>query len=107
LKKAAAKFTIKFKEKKMTKMKTTIGFLIIALMAGISVLILPQADYAQTPTAKQTDCQAKHEDDDDDDGEEKANQSKYAKEAKITMAEAQTIALNRVPGTILEGELEK
>ncbi len=91
----------------MTKMKTTIGFLIIALMAGIGVLILPQADYAQTPTAKQTDCQAKHEDDDDDDGEEKANQSKYAKEAKITMAEAQTIALNRVPGTILEGELEK
>ena len=85
----------------MIKLKTVIGFLIIALMAGISVLVLPQTGFAQTG------CQAKIEDRDEDDAAEKANQPKYAKEAKITMAEAKTIALKRVPGTILDGELEK
>lgn len=74
-------------------------------MAGISFLILPQPGFAQT--SNQTDCQAKHEDEDADDANEKANQSKYAKEAKITMAEAKAIALKRVPGKILDGELEK
>ncbi len=87
------------------KIKTTIGFLVVALMPGISIFVLPQAGFAQT--SNQAGCQAKHEDNDADDAAEKANQSKYAKEAKITMAEAKAIALKRVPGTVLDGELEK
>lgn len=92
----------------MTKIKTVIGFLIVALMVSISVLILPQISSAQTTneTPNQTGCKVEDEDDDDD-ADEKANQSKYAKEAKITMAEARAVALKRVPGTILEEELEK
>jgi len=92
----------------MTKIKTVIGFLIVALMVSISVLILPQISSAQTTneTPNQTGCKVQDEKDDDD-ADEKGNQSKYAKEAKITMAEARAVALKRVPGTILEEELEK
>lgn len=91
----------------MTKIKTVIGFLIVALMVSISVLILPQVSSAQTTKDNQTGCKVQNENDDDDDADEKANQSEYAKEAKITMAEARATALKRVPGTILDEELEK
>lgn len=46
-------------------------------------------------------------DDDDDDKNHQANIKKYAKQAKITMAQAKEIALKRIPGgTILEEDLE-
>ncbi len=94
----------------MTKIKTAIGFLILALMVSIGVLILPQVNYAQTTNDNknnnQTGCKVEAEDDDDD-ADEKADQSKYAAEAKITMTEARAIALKRIPGTILDEELEK
>ena len=92
----------------MTKIKTVNGFLIVALMVAIGVLILPVMGSAQTTNGNQTGCNAKVEDENDaDDANEKTNQSKYAKEAKITMAEARAIALKKVPGTILEEDLEK
>ncbi len=92
----------------MTKIKTVIGFLIVALMVSIGVLILPAVSSAQTTneTPNQTGCKVENEKDDND-ADEKANQSKYAKEAKITMTEARAVALKRVPGTIFEEELEK
>ena len=90
----------------MTKIKLVIEFLIVAMMVSISVLILPQVSSAQTTKDTQSGCKVQNEDDDDD-ADEKANQSEYAKEAKITMAEARAVALKRVPGTILEEELEK
>jgi len=90
----------------MTKIKLVIEFLIVAMMVSISVLILPQVSSAQTTKDTQSGCKVQNEDDDDD-ADEKANQSEYAKEAKITMAEARATALKRVPGTILEEELEK
>lgn len=54
----------------------------------------------------------RNKEDDDDDKDEspevkKANMAKYAKEAKITLIEARAIALKRVPGTIIEEDLEK
>lgn len=47
------------------------------------------------------------EDDDESPEVKKANMAKYAKEAKITLKEARAIALKRVPGTIIEEDLEK
>lgn len=94
----------------MTKTKTVIEFLIVALMVGISVLVLPQIGSAQAArankTPNQTGCKAKVEDEDANDTDKKEKKSKYAKEAKISMAEARAAALKRVPGTILEEDLE-
>lgn len=92
----------------MAKIKTGNGFLIFALMIAIGALSSPVISSAQTTSGNQTGCNAKVEDENDaDDANEKANQPKYAKEAKITMAEARAIALKKVPGTILEEDLEK
>lgn len=49
-----------------------------------------------------TSVSAQKKDDDD-----KPVSAKLAKKAKITMEQAREIALKRVPGTIIEGELEK
>ena len=92
----------------MTKTNTINGFLLVVLMVAIGVLILPAVSTAQATNGKQTGCKAKVESENDaDDADKKANESKYAKEAKITMAEAKAIALKKVPGTILEEDLEK
>jgi uncharacterized membrane protein YkoI len=49
-----------------------------------------------------TNVSAQKKDDDD-----KPVSPKLAKKAKITMEAAREIALKRIPGTVLEGELEK
>ena len=48
-------------------------------------------------------------DDDDEESEavKKANFEKYSKQAKITMQQAEAIALQKVPGTIIDRDLEK
>ncbi len=92
----------------MTKVKTVIGFLIVALMVGIGILILPEVSYAQatinSATSVQTECKLEKEDDDDDD---KADQAKLVKQAQITMEQARAAALGRVAGTVLKEEIEK
>ena len=45
-------------------------------------------------------------DDEESEASKKANQEKYAKQAKITMQQAKEIALKKVPGTIVEEDLE-
>ena len=78
----------------MTKIKRVNGLLIVALMVAVGVLILPAVSYAQTTNGNQAGCQAKVEDDNDaDDTNKKANQSKYAREAKLTIIEARAVAL--------------
>lgn len=49
----------------------------------------------------------KDDDDEESEASQKANQEKYAKQAKITMEQAKEIALKRLPGTITDQELEK
>lgn len=49
----------------------------------------------------------KDDDDEESDASQKANQEKYAKEAKITMNQAKEIALKRIAGTVTDQELEK
>ena len=47
------------------------------------------------------------EEGEENEADEQAEQAALAKEAKITREQAEAIALKKVPGTILEGELEK
>jgi uncharacterized membrane protein YkoI len=73
-------------------------------------IVSVQEENAQQEAAeKRQDKQAsdKQDDDEESDASQKANQAKYAREAKITMAQAKEIALKRVPGTITDQELEK
>jgi len=49
----------------------------------------------------------KDDDDEESDASQKANQAKYAKQARITMDEAKAIALKEKNGTITDAELEK
>lgn len=73
------------------------------------IVSVQEEDAQQEAAEKQQDKQAsdKRDDDEESDASQKANQAKYAREAKITMAQAKEIALKRVPGTITDQELEK
>jgi uncharacterized membrane protein YkoI len=73
------------------------------------VINMEKETAAQEAAEKHKDKAKQKTDDDDDESEasQKANQAKYAKEAKITMEEAKAIALKEKPGTITDQELEK
>jgi uncharacterized membrane protein YkoI len=74
------------------------------------VINMEKETAAQEAAEKHKDkAKQKTEDDDDEESEasQKANQAKYAKEAKITMDAAKAIALREKPGTITDQELEK
>jgi uncharacterized membrane protein YkoI len=74
------------------------------------VINMEKETAAQEAAEKHKDkAKQKTEDDDDEesDASQKANQAKYAKEAKITMDAAKAIALREKPGTITDQELEK
>lgn len=74
-------------------------------------IVSVQEENAQQEAAeKQQDKQKaidKEDDDEESEASQKANQAKYAREAKITMEQAKEIALKRVAGTITDQELEK
>lgn len=88
----------------MTKIKTFLGFLIVALAIGICIGSLPLIANAQTDKDKKEKNQERE--DDDNDADEKVSPEE-AKQAKISMEEAKAIALKRVDGSILDEELEK
>lgn len=85
----------------MKKVRTMIWLLSIALGLGINILSLPQAINAQTGKENKQACAG----DDKDDGEKLSPEE--AKQAKITMEAARTIAINRVNGQVVEEDLEK
>jgi uncharacterized membrane protein YkoI len=88
----------------MKTLKAALWLLVLALGLGAAIISLPQrADARNT-------CQVEAYDDDDDgedqdDDEELSAEDK--KKVKITLEQAKAIALKRVPGTILDAELEK
>lgn len=88
----------------MRETKPAIWILMFVLGLGISVLSQPQASYAQTE--KENKERKQEREDDDNDKDEKLS-AKDRKKAKITLEEARAIALKRVPGTVVEEELEK
>lgn len=88
----------------MMTIKSLIWFFVIALGLGVTVLSLPRDVNAQTDSTKKEKKQERE--DDDNDKDEKLT-AKDRKKAKITLEEARVIALKRVPGTVVEEELEK
>lgn len=62
----------------------------------------------QKPNEKDKKIQKEKDDDDDDDKYDTPEmQKELAKEAKISLEEARQTALARVPGTVIESELDK
>jgi uncharacterized membrane protein YkoI len=70
-------------------------------------IINVEKEDAQKEDAEKKQDNKKDDDDEESDASQKANQAKYAKQAKITMDEAKAIALKEKSGTITDQELEK
>lgn len=66
-----------------------------------------QKEAAEKQKEKSSRSSQKDDDDEESDASQKANQEKYAKQARITMDEAKAIALKEKNGTITDQELEK
>ncbi len=79
-----------------------IWLLVFALGLGISVLSLPQTANAQTDKDKK---ERKQEIEDNDDDEKLSDEDKRA--VKLSIDDARKIALERVPGSVIDEELEK
>ncbi|HEY0429950.1 MAG TPA: PepSY domain-containing protein [Pyrinomonadaceae bacterium] len=71
-----------------------------------NVINVEKENAANEAAEKKADSK-KDDDDEESDASQKANQAKYAKQAKITMDEAKAIALKEKNGTITDQELEK
>jgi uncharacterized membrane protein YkoI len=90
--------------------RTAEGITEVWVDAKSGEVINMENETAAHEAAEQHKDKAKQKTDDDDEESEasqKANQAKYAKEAKITMDEAKAIALREKAGTITDQELEK
>lgn len=90
----------------MKKNKTHTLLMIFTLVLGIGVFGSIQTVNAQQ-TKPKTEKKQKQDDDDDEKEPTPAEQAKLAKKAKITKEEAQAIALKKVPGEVIESEIEK
>jgi uncharacterized membrane protein YkoI len=93
----------------MKKNRTFSLFILFALIIGFGILTSVRRVAAQQPKPK-AEKEEKHKDDDDDGDEHEpsaAEQAEMAKKAKITKEQATAIALKRVPGEVLETEIEK
>ena len=84
------------------------------LMVFLALIILTAVNAGvgnaqnQKPNEKDKKVQKEKDDDDDDDKYDTPEmQKEFAKEAKISLEEARRIALARVPGTVIESELDK
>jgi peptidase YpeB-like protein len=86
----------------MKRNKAMIWLFAMALALGIGIFSMPQPVNAQTDKCPKVNQQ---ENDDKDDDEKLSPDD--TKKVKIAMAEARTIALGRVAGTVIEEELEK
>ena len=76
------------------------------------IVSVEEEDAEKEATEKNEDKMAgeKHHDDDDEDESheaKKANIAEYSKQAKTTLEQAKTIALQRIPGAITDEDLEK
>ena len=79
-------------------------FLALILFAGATTGEI----YAQDQTPKDKKTEKQDDDDDDDDKYESPEmQKKLAKKARISKKEAKRIALERVPGRVIESEIDK
>jgi uncharacterized membrane protein YkoI len=90
----------------MTLDKIAITFLALIILFGINAGAVNAQN--QKPNDKDKKVQKEKDDDDDDDKLDSPEmQKELAKEAKISLEEARQKALARVPGTVIESELDK
>ena len=78
-------------------------FLALILFAGASTSVVN----AQNQNRDDKKVEKEKDDDDDDEYDSPEMQKELAKEAKISLEEARQTALARVPGTVIESELDK
>lgn len=87
--------------------------LCVALCATFAIVSTAAAFSPEKQATQNSNRQAQKEkadrDDEEDDDESEAaeKQAKLSKQARITMERAREIALQRAPGTVEEGELER
>lgn len=84
--------------------------LVIALAFGISFVVLPQCIAAQDDKQKPpAESKEKKQDLDDDEGDEDDDRvtREEAQSVKVPLESARAIALAKIPGTVLDEELEK
>lgn len=88
--------------------KTHSLFIMFALIFSIGFFGSVQNVNAQQSKIKEKEKEKHHSDkkDDDNDDLSPAEQAKLAKKAKITKEQAQATALQRVPGKVVETEIE-
>jgi uncharacterized membrane protein YkoI len=95
------------KENIMKIIKLNSFLLFLGLVLGIGVFGTAQNVNAQNKDDKKVEKHDKDDDDGDDIYDSPEMQKKLAKEAKISKADAEKIALKRVPGRVMESELDK
>ncbi len=99
------------RKKKEIAMKTTnpysfLLFLSFAVGIGFCIGLLGTGQVVNAQDKDRTKVE-KHDDDDGDENETPEQQKKLAKEAKISKSTAEKIALKRVPGKVIESEIDK
>jgi uncharacterized membrane protein YkoI len=87
--------------------RTSDGITEVWVDAKSGEVINVEKESAEKEAAEKSKDNKKDDDDEESDASQKANQEKYAKQAKITMDEAKAIALKAKNGTISDQELEK
>lgn len=82
--------------------------LIAAFAFGVSIAVLPQGIAAQTDKQKPpSESKEKKQDDDEGDDDDDCVSEEESKSIKVALESARAIALSKVPGTVLDEELEK
>lgn len=100
----------KVKENEMKRTAILHTLLIAAFAFGVSIVVLPQGIAAQTDKQKPlSESKEKKQDVDDDEGDEDDDcvSEEESRSVKVVLESARAIALAKVPGTILDEELEK
>ena len=89
----------------MTLDRLLMVFLALIIFTAVNVGAVNAQN--QKPAEKYKKTQKEKDDDDDDDKYDTPEmQKELAKEAKISLEEARQTALTRVPGTVIESELD-
>ncbi|MCB1024764.1 MAG: PepSY domain-containing protein [Acidobacteria bacterium] len=86
--------------------KTQILFLVFGLILGFAILSTAN-DVSAQETKPKAEKKQKQSNDDEENEPTAQEQKKLAKQAKIKKPAAQEIAIKRVPGEIIESEIEK
>lgn len=95
----------------MKKTKSFAAFLALGLVFGIGLFGVAQTASAQNNDKQKSEKKQDRNDDEknekNENAKERKNQDKLMREATVTKEQARATALQRVPGEVLEEEIEK